>query len=224
MKQAGDRYGQLEDHFEKEKVEHKEELKRRNDAIRALRKELADSNELIKTLKQQGLTEEGIQALSPAAAAASKLIKSNMSLTQVFSQLVACQEELLAAEDEKRRLNSYLEQILSDIEQRAPALKKQRDEYERAVTTVNDLSKQLEELREANQTDSDAVESYKRKLEVSLRDADRANKLNKDLGQVRTFLKGTTLNMLQTYGFCFSASCSSNPRSRSGSFWKNGKT
>ena len=107
----------------------------------------------------------------------------------MFSQLVACQEELLAAEDEKRRLNSYLEQILSDIEQRAPALKKQRDEYERAVTTVNDLSKQLEELREANQTDSDAAESYKRKLEVSLRDADRANKLNKDLGQVKNIFE-----------------------------------
>ena len=122
MKQAGDRYGSLEDHFEKEKVEHKDELKRRNDAIRALRKELTDANELIDTLKHRGLTEEGIAALSPAAAAASKLIKSGMSLTQVYTQLVTCQEELLAAEDEKRRLNSYLEQILSDIEQRAPGM------------------------------------------------------------------------------------------------------
>jgi hypothetical protein len=49
-----------------------------------------------------------------------------MSLTQVYSQLVSCQEELLTAEDEKRRLNTYLEQILCDIEQRAPALKRQR--------------------------------------------------------------------------------------------------
>ena len=122
LKQAGDRYGSLEDHFEKEKVEHKDELKRRNDAIRALRKELTDANELIDTLKHRGLTEEGIAALSPAAAAASKLIKSGMSLTQVYTQLVTCQEELLAAEDEKRRLNSYLEQILSDIEQRAPGM------------------------------------------------------------------------------------------------------
>ena len=54
LKQAGDRYGSLEDHFEKEKVEHKDELKRRNDAIRALRKELTDANELIGTLKHEG--------------------------------------------------------------------------------------------------------------------------------------------------------------------------
>ena len=200
LKQAGDRYGSLEDHFEKEKVEHKDELKRRNDAIRALRKELTDANELINTLKHRGLTEEGIAALSPAAAAASKLIKSGMSLTQVYTQLVTCQEELLAAEDEKRRLNSYLEQILGDIEQRAPALKKQRDEYDRAVTTVNELSKQIEELRDANQTDSEAVANYKRKWEVSVRDADRLTKLNKDLGQVRfdyntKFLQALKLNI-----------------------------
>jgi hypothetical protein len=59
-----------------------------------------------------GLSPEGIEKLSPSAAAASKLLKTGMSLTQVFSQLVSCQEELLAAKDENTRLNSYLEQIL----------------------------------------------------------------------------------------------------------------
>ena len=34
-----------------------------------------------------GLTEEGIAQLSPAAAAASKLIKSDMSLTQIYAQV-----------------------------------------------------------------------------------------------------------------------------------------
>ncbi len=60
LKEAGDRYGALEDHFEKEKVEHKDELRRRNDAIRLLRKELDDANELISSLKQKGMTDEGI--------------------------------------------------------------------------------------------------------------------------------------------------------------------
>ena len=59
----------------------------------------------------------------------------------------------------------------------------ERDEYDRAVATVNDLSKQIEELRDINQTDLEAVANYKRKWEVSVRDADRLTKLNKDLGQ-----------------------------------------
>ena len=60
LKQAIDRYGSLEDHFEKEKVEHKDELKRRNDAIRALRKELMDVRDLVKGVL---LVREGLQKL-----------------------------------------------------------------------------------------------------------------------------------------------------------------
>ena len=59
MREAGERYGKLEDHFEQEKVEHKEEVKRRNDAIRILRKELTDANQLIEDLKHKGMTDEG---------------------------------------------------------------------------------------------------------------------------------------------------------------------
>ena len=90
LKQSSERYGALEDNLEKEKDENKEEIRRRNEAIRALKKELDNANELIKTLKHRGLTEEGINALSPAAATASKLIKSGMSLTQVCHSTIIC--------------------------------------------------------------------------------------------------------------------------------------
>lgn len=54
LKQSSDRYGALEDHLDKEKVEYKEELQRRNEAIRALKKELEEANNLISTLKNKG--------------------------------------------------------------------------------------------------------------------------------------------------------------------------
>ena len=78
--------------MEREREETQVEMKRRNDTIRALSKDLEDSKSLIKTLEQRGLTEEGIARLSPAAAAASKLINSGMSLTDVYSQV--CQDVL----------------------------------------------------------------------------------------------------------------------------------
>ena len=56
------------------------------------------------------------------------------------------------------------------------------DEYERAVTTVNQLTQQIEDLKDANRDDSEAVDTLKRKLETSLRDNDRMAKQNKDLG------------------------------------------
>ena len=57
--------------MEKEREESQTEMKRRNDTIRALSKEMEDAKSLIKTLEHRGLTDEGIARLSPAAAAAS---------------------------------------------------------------------------------------------------------------------------------------------------------
>lgn len=54
LKQSSERYGALEDNFEKEKAEQKEELVRRNEAIRELKTELQNANDLIKTMKKKG--------------------------------------------------------------------------------------------------------------------------------------------------------------------------
>ena len=58
------------------------------------------------------------------------------------------------------------------------------DEYERAVATVNQLTQQIEDLKEATRDDSETVDTLKRKLETSLRDNDRMSKQNKDLGKI----------------------------------------
>ena len=70
---ANPRYGALENSLDVEKAEHKEEIKRRNEAIKGLKKELDTANDLIKTMKNKGLTEDDVERLSPSAAAASKL-------------------------------------------------------------------------------------------------------------------------------------------------------
>ena len=57
------------------------------------------------------------------------------------------------------------------------------DEYERAVTTVNQLTQQIEDLKESNREDSEAVGTLRRKLETSVRDNDRMSKQNKDLSK-----------------------------------------
>ncbi len=54
VKEATERYGSLEAAYEQDKSEYKGELVRRNDAIRALKKELDDANVLLKTMKQKG--------------------------------------------------------------------------------------------------------------------------------------------------------------------------
>ena len=57
------------------------------------------------------LINEGVAYISPAAAIAAKLSKSGMSLTQVYTQLVNCEEELITTKEENKRLSSYIEQV-----------------------------------------------------------------------------------------------------------------
>lgn len=54
--------------------------------IKELETELVRANELLEVMKKKApsyISEEDAQAISPAAAAASRLLKSGMSLTQV---------------------------------------------------------------------------------------------------------------------------------------------
>jgi nucleoprotein TPR len=148
LKESANRYGALENSLDAERSEKREEMKKRNEAIKGLRKELDAANDLINTMKKKGLTEDDVERLSPSAAAASRLLKGGITLTQIYSQLVSSQEELLSQKDENGRLNTYLDQILEEIESRAPGLKRQREDYDRAVAAVESLTRQLDEARQ----------------------------------------------------------------------------
>lgn len=56
--------------------------------------------------------ENAIESLSPAAAATSRLLKSGLTLTQLYSQYAQVSEELMMEKDENRRLNLYMNAIL----------------------------------------------------------------------------------------------------------------
>ena len=58
------------------------------------------------------LLEKDVESLSPSAAAAARLLKSGMTLTQLYSEYVTAQEDLLLEKEENKRLNSYLENII----------------------------------------------------------------------------------------------------------------
>ena len=95
--------------------------------ITGLEKELSHANDLLAAMKQRGLHESDVLSLSPAAAKASSLLKSGLSLTQIYSQYVEVCEELGREKEETDRLNNYLEQINQELEEKTPALQKVRE-------------------------------------------------------------------------------------------------
>ena len=82
-------------------------LKERENVISKLEQELKNANELLSIAKRKGatvLSESDIEQLSPAAAVASRLLKSGMSLTQIYSEHVNLSESLQQEKKENERL------------------------------------------------------------------------------------------------------------------------
>ncbi|XP_026179071.1 translocated promoter region b, nuclear basket protein isoform X2 [Mastacembelus armatus] len=141
------------------------ELKER---IQGLEKELDNANELLSSSKLRGPivtsvhTEEQMTTMSPTAAAVSK-ITPGMKLTELYTAYVESQEQLQLERLENKRVNKYLDDIVKEVEAKAPILKRQRDEHERMQKSVASLSAKLEQaLKEVERLQKETDEANKR--------------------------------------------------------------
>ena len=167
---------------------NQEELEQQTVTVAALRKELEMGNKLIKTMKEKGLGEDSIECLSPSAAQASRLLKSGITVTGIYSQMVTLGEELAGEKAESQRLNLYIKQILHEIEEKAPLLKQQREDYEKAVAAVGGLTENLESAREEVELRRGETKEARRRLAGVERDRDRQGQQASDLGRQVTSL------------------------------------
>lgn len=77
-----------------------------------------------------GLTDDAIESMSPSAAAVSRLLRQGLTLTQIFTEFCQTKDALAEAQAETKQLKLYLDQILKDIDERAPAVRRLREDYE----------------------------------------------------------------------------------------------
>ncbi|MBN3321592.1 TPR protein, partial [Atractosteus spatula] len=151
----------LEAENAKEKIEA--ELK---DKIRNMEKELENANDLLSDAKRKGvaaLTEEELTTMSPTAAAVAKIVKPGMKLTELYNAYIESQDQLQLERLETKRLNKYLDEIVKEVEAKAPILKRQREEYERMQKSVASLSAKLEQaMREIHRLQKETDEANKR--------------------------------------------------------------
>lgn len=167
LQDASKQYGDLETEMKRKEMLHQEELTKKAECIALLKKELANANDLLKAAKQETL-DAAIEVLSPSAAAASRLIKSGMTLTEIYSQYVAVSEELLLQKEETRKLNLYINTIIEEIEEKAPVLKKQREDYDRALENVATLTREIDKyIAECNKLRHEAAEAQKAEAHYS---------------------------------------------------------
>uniref|UniRef100_A0A4W2EH52 Nucleoprotein TPR n=1 Tax=Bos indicus x Bos taurus TaxID=30522 RepID=A0A4W2EH52_BOBOX len=153
--------------------------------IRKLEKELENANDLLSATKRKGaiLSEEELAAMSPTAAAVAKIVKPGMKLTELYNAYVETQDQLLLEKLENKRINKYLDEIVKEVEAKAPILKRQREEYERAQKAVASLSIKLEQAMKEIQRLQEDTDKANKHSSVLERDNQRMEVQIKDLSQ-----------------------------------------
>ncbi|CAC5399713.1 TPR [Mytilus coruscus] len=153
--------------MEKEKDNEIEKLNKeiedRESGIRLLKQELVNANDLIDAARKKNATDQQVDSMFPSAATTSKYLKSGMTLTQIYNAYVNVSDELMLEKEENKRLQQYLDDILHEIEEKAPVLKKQKEDYVQALQNIDQLTKQLDSsLLENQNLRSEADESIRK--------------------------------------------------------------
>ncbi|XP_041861765.1 translocated promoter region b, nuclear basket protein [Melanotaenia boesemani] len=168
LKDAGEANKVLEEKLQEINGATEKSVNELNDRIKSLEKELDNANELLSSSKLRGpigasvLTEEQLTTMSPTAAAVSK-IKPGMKLTELYTAYLESQEQLQLERLENKRVNKYLDDIVQEVEAKAPILKRQRDEHDRMQKSVASLSAKLEQaVKEVHRLQNEADEANKR--------------------------------------------------------------
>ncbi|XP_020609857.1 nucleoprotein TPR-like isoform X1 [Orbicella faveolata] len=200
LKESNEGRLDLDSRLSEQENSHAEKVREFEERISKLEKELENANDLLAAARQRGnnstctsvapLTPEELSTLSPTAALTSSYMKSGMTLTQIYSQYVEVQDALQQEKTENTRLKMYLDQILKEIEEKAPVLLQQKRDYEQALHSVDKLTKRLDVALMERDEHTVFVEEATKKSEHLKRENDRLRNLSADLSQqVQVLLK-----------------------------------
>ncbi|VDN03913.1 unnamed protein product [Thelazia callipaeda] len=157
--------------------------------IENLLEELDKANDLLKSRHRVMLSDDEIMELSPAAAAASSLIRNSVSLTGIYREHCRVVAELEEAKVEKKQIESYFRQVVEDIEAKAPLLAQQRAEYNNMSDSLSSLQKQLQSVEEERQKLENSRDATVRELTYTRAELERYQRDVEDLNkQIRHLL------------------------------------
>ncbi|XP_058128929.1 nucleoprotein TPR isoform X3 [Anopheles coustani] len=162
--------------------DHADALEKKESQIREMQQELKVANELLQAAKDENL-EHAIEQLAPTAAATSRMLKSGMSLTEVYSLYVRTSELLHKEQKESSKLKMQLEHILMELEEKAPMMARQQTENlnlkemnEELIAQVNKMIQEAGEMREQGSRMENKIrhqEGQIEKLKIERKDLSR---------------------------------------------------
>lgn len=138
-------YGEMETRLRDIDVVHQQALGEKDERIEQLKDELVNANELLRVSNEENV-EHVLEQMTPTAAAASRRLKSGMTLTEIFTMYVKTEQELQVKKRECTQNEIQLKSIVAELQEKAPEWKRQAIEYQNVVASNEELQAQLEKL------------------------------------------------------------------------------
>ncbi|KMY93045.1 uncharacterized protein Dsimw501_GD10819 [Drosophila simulans] len=180
LEEAEEQCAQLEEQKETMQQKHSAELEEQNKRIKDMERELASANDLIKEVRENNL-ESAICQLAPSAAVASRIMRSDLSFTELYSMYAKNSEELEIRNREIQQLKLQLKSIIAEVSESAPLMEKQKSDYQKMKETNSELLREHDELLENKLY-------LERELERALSTLNHNQNENKKLKQTHTDL------------------------------------
>ncbi|KAJ3594641.1 hypothetical protein NHX12_003948, partial [Muraenolepis orangiensis] len=112
----------------------------------ALQKKVSEGEEL--KSRAPSLTEEQLDSMCPSAAAIADIVKPGMKFFELYNAFASAQTQLQLEKQESRRVSRVLDEVVLEVEAKAPVLKRQREEYEAMQRSLASLCTKLEAARD----------------------------------------------------------------------------
>lgn len=125
--------------------------------------------------------DQAIEQLAPTAAITNRILKKGLSLTQIYTQLVDCTNEMELLKSENESLRSQMSKIMYEMEENAPLVQQKLHEYATARDTIKTLTTQLDELVVENNRLQENADEAKRKADFH---AKQTAKLKTDMSDL----------------------------------------
>lgn len=132
--------------------------------------------------------DQAVEELAPTAAIASRILKKGLSLTQIYTQLVETINNLNLEREENDKLRSQMEIILKELEEKAPILQKQRQDFESASVEISNLTLRIDELLTENHKLMENCNETKNTADYHMRENQRLKLEQADLARQVCYL------------------------------------
>ncbi|KIK98776.1 hypothetical protein PAXRUDRAFT_823499 [Paxillus rubicundulus Ve08.2h10] len=133
---------------------------------------------------------DAMMGLSPTVAMVSRVQKGGKTFTEVYADYVRLEEDYAKKCAEYDHMDRTLSDVLAQIEERAPILAQQREEYERLQVEATQLASQLSTALAERDFNAASLQEVSQKLRKSHQETDLLQHQLTDLGrQVQTLIK-----------------------------------